>query len=241
MLKEISVVFPAFNEEGNIVKAVTDADYYLKKAFQRYEIIVVNNGSRDRTKTLVQNLAKSNKHIKLINLPINRGYGGGLRAGFKQAKYDLVFYTDADNQFNIKEIKLLLPYVKDYDLICGYRKKRNDPLMRVLTAYVYNIVIMLLFNLQIRDVDCAFKIYKKRVFDTLHLRANTGFIDAEILIKARKAGFTFSPQVPVSHYSRMIGTTTYEFGPRGHLFAFVKPEVIIEIFKEIKKLWKELL
>ncbi|HVA96942.1 MAG TPA: glycosyltransferase family 2 protein [Candidatus Acidoferrales bacterium] len=240
MLKEISVVFPAFNEEGNIVKAVTDADKYLKKTFKHYEIIVVNNGSRDKTKAHVVDIIKLNKHIKLINLPINKGYGGGLRAGFAKAKYELIFYTDADNQFDIKEIKLLLPYIQKYDLICGYRKKRNDPLMRVFTAGVYNIMINVLFRLGIRDVDCAFKIYKKNVFDTLKLHSNTGFIDAEILIKAKKAGFTFSPQVGVSHYPRLVGATTYELGPRGQLFAFVKPQVVIDILKEIKTLWREL-
>jgi glycosyltransferase involved in cell wall biosynthesis len=240
MQEEISVVFPAYNEEGNIVKAVTDADSFLKKTFKKYEILVVNNGSRDRTKKLVQTLIKTNKQITLINLATNQGYGGGLRAGFAKAKYDLIFYTDADNQFDVREIKLLLPYTKKYDIICGYRKKRNDPHMRVFTAYIYNFMIYILFNLKIRDVDCAFKIYKRNVFDTLTLRSQTGFIDAEILIKARKAGFTFSPQVPVSHYPRLIGATTYELGPRGQLFALVKPQVIIAILKEIQSLWKEL-
>src|SRR6185437_9840700 len=99
MLKGISIVLPAFNEEENIEKQVTDIINYVKNKFSSYEVIVVNNGSKDRTKTFVQNLIKLNKNIRLINLTINKGYGAGLRAGFKQAKKELVFYTDSDNQF----------------------------------------------------------------------------------------------------------------------------------------------
>lgn len=236
MFKEISVVFPAFNEQGNILKAVSDANLFLKKNFQKYEIIVVNNGSRDKTKPIVQKLQKTNKHIKLVNLTTNQGYGSGLRAGFTKAKYQLVFYTDSDNQFDIKEIKLLMPYAYKYDLICGYRKKRQDPQMRLITAGTYNLLINFLFGLWMKDIDCAFKLYNKKVFDTIKLHANTGLIDAEVLLKARKAGFSFSPQLGVSHYPRLVGATTYEGGVQG----LVKPQVVIDIFAEIKKLWKEL-
>jgi len=240
MHKEISVVLPAFNEEENIEKQVTDIDKFLQKKFTDYEIIVVNNGSRDHTKSIVQNLIKSNKKIKLINLATNHGYGSGLRAGFKQAKKELIFYTDSDNQFDIKELRLLMPLTKNYDIVCGYRKNRQDPTMRIFIATVYNIIINMLFHVNVRDIDCSFKIYKKKVFDTITLHSDTGLLDAEILVKAKKAGFTIAPQIPVTHYPRTLGQTMYEVGPRGKFFAFVRPEVIVEIFSEINKLWKEL-
>src|SRR5579862_3923587 len=240
MLKEISVVLPAFNEEENIEKQILDVANYLKTKFKTYEIIVVNNGSRDRTKQLIQKLQKRNKHIKLINLPVNRGYGAGLRAGFKQAKKELVFYTDSDNQFNIKELHLLLPLIKKYDIVCGYRKRSQDPMMRIFIASVYNLIINLLFHVDVKDIDCSFKLYKKKIFDSMTLHSDTGLIDAEILIKAKKTGFTIGPQIPITHYPRTLGQTMYEVGPRGKIFAFVRPEVIFEIFVEIKKMWKEL-
>ena len=240
MFKDISVVIPAFNEEENIEKQIFDINAFLSKNFSKYEIVVVNNGSRDRTKSLIQRLIKSNKKIKLVNLLVNRGYGEGLRAGFKQAKNSLVFYTDSDNQFNIKELKQLLPYMNKYDIACGYRKNRQDPKMRIFIAAVYNLLINLLFQVHVRDIDCSFKIYKKKVFDAIRLHSDTGLIDAEILVKAKKAGFTIAPQIPVTHFPRTLGRTMYEVGPRGKFFAFVKPSVIIEIFAEIKKLWFEL-
>ena len=240
MQKEISVVLPAYNEEENIEKQISDVHNYLKKKFSSYEIIIVNNGSRDKTKQIIQKLQKSIKSIKLINLPVNNGYGAGLRAGFKEAKKELVFYTDSDNQFDIKELDLLLPLIKKYDIVCGYRKKRQDPQMRIFIATVYNILINLLFHIGVRDIDCSFKLYKKKVFDSMQLKSNTGLIDAEILIKAKKAGFTIAPQLPVTHYPRTLGKTMYEIGPRGNFFAFVRPAVIVEIFSEIKRLWKEL-
>jgi len=240
MQKEISVVLPAYNEEENIEKQISDIYNYLKKKFSSYEIIIVNNGSRDKTKQIIQKLQKSIKSIMLINLPVNNGYGAGLRAGFKDAKKELVFYTDSDNQFDIKELDLLLPLIKKYDIVCGYRKKRQDPQMRIFIATVYNILINLLFHIGVRDIDCSFKLYKKKVFDSMQLKSNTGLIDAEILIKAKKAGFTIAPQLPVTHYPRTLGKTMYEIGPRGNFFAFVRPAVIVEIFSEIKRLWKEL-
>jgi glycosyltransferase involved in cell wall biosynthesis len=240
MHQEISVFFPAYNEEENIKKAVIDTDLFLKKNFRRYEIIVVNNGSNDRTKKIVQELMHANKKIKLVNILVNQGYGKGLRAGFAKAKYKYIFYTDADNQFNIKELTLLMPSMKKYDIVCGYRKKRQDPLIRIFIATVYNIIINLLFRLNIKDIDCSFKLFKKAVFDKIKIFSNTGFIDAEVLIKAKKRGFAFAPQIGVTHYPRTLGKTTYEIGPRGKVFAFVKPQVIFDVLLEIKQLWKDL-
>ncbi len=240
MASSISIIMPAFNEEENIKKAVTDINSHIKTKFKKYEIIVVNNGSQDKTKSIVENLIKNNKHVILINIKKNIGYGKGLRTGFENAKNNLIFYTDADNQFEIKELNLLMPLIEKFDIVCGYRKDRQDPKMRIIIANVYNFIIRLLFNLKVKDIDCSFKIYRKEIFDKIKLQSDTGLIDAEILIKAKKAGYTISPQIAVTHYPRFLGRTTYELGPRSNFFAFIRPGVIIEILKEIKKLWGDL-
>lgn len=235
----ISVFLPAFNEEDNIISAVTSIQNYLKKKFPDYEIIVVNDGSSDKTKQHVEEIIKKDKKVKLINHKKNLGYGAALRSGYKHASKDLIFYTDADNQFMISDFDLLIPYIKDYDIVSGYRAKRMDPLMRIFTALVYNFLINVLFRLGLKDIDASFKVYKRKVFDRIELKSNTGLIDAEVLIKAKKAGFSIK-QVPVGHYHRLKGKTMYEIGKRNRIFAFVKPSVIIDILKEMKNLWKEL-
>lgn len=235
----ISVFLPAYNEEENIKQAILSVQEYLKKKFDDYEIIIVDDGSSDKTAEIVKNLSKKNKRIKLVSHNTNLGYGAALRSGFKNVKKDLVFYTDSDNQFNIKEMDILFPLIKKFDIVSGFRIKRRDPLMRIFIAYTYNLIIRMLFNLKVKDIDASFKLYKRHIFDKIQLKANTGLIDAEVLIKAQKKGFTVG-QVGVTHYPRAKGRTIYEVGNRNKVFAFVRPQVVIAIFKEIKTLWKDL-
>lgn len=237
--KGISIFLPAYNEEENIEKAIISAENYAKRKFAKYEIIVVNDGSKDRTKEIVQRLEKKSPHIKLVNHNRNLGYGAAIRSGLKNASNDLIFYMDADNQFNINDLDKLLPLTKKYDIVSGYRLRRKDPFMRIITALVYNGIIRFLFNIQIKDIDASFKLYKKYVIRSIDLKSTTGFIDAEIFIKAREKGFTIG-QIEVSHYPRAKGKTTYEIGKRNIFFALVKPQVVIGIFKEIMTLWPEL-
>lgn len=236
---EISVVLPAFKEEENIEKAVLDVHKYLKNNFSEFEILVVNDGSMDKTKEIVKKIIKDIKNIRLINHETNRGYGAALRSGFKNAKHNLVFYTDSDNQFNIEDLNLLLPHIQKYDIVAGFRLNRKDPLMRIFVAWIYNLLIRLFFGLRVKDIDCSFKLYKRKIFDKIKLYSDTGFIDAEVLIKAQKAGFTIA-QVGVKHYPRVRGHTTYVFGKQNMFFAFVKPKVVVDILSEIRKLWKDL-
>lgn len=235
----ISVVLPAFNEEENIAIAIESIHRYLQKRFSKFEIVVVNDGSYDETSRIVKNLAKSKKNIVLVNHKVNRGYGAALRSGFNKANHDLIFYTDSDNQYNIKDLDKLLPLIKNYDIVAGYRLNRQDPLMRIFIGYVYNLFITLLFNLGIKDIDCSFKLYKKEALDKIRLKSSSIFIDAEVLIKARKADFKVA-QVGVNHFPRTQGKTSFEIGNRGRIFAFVKPQTAIDIFKEMKLLWSEL-
>jgi len=235
----ISVVLPAFNEQENIRLCLAAVYAYLKSRFTDFEIIVVNDGSIDQTANLVLKFSQRHPRVRLVKHFKNLGYGAALRSGFAKAEKDLVFYTDSDNQFDIRELDLLLPEITKADIVAGYRINRQDPLMRIFIAWVYNFLMRLLFGLKIKDIDCSFKLYRKSVFKKIKLSADTGFIDAELFIKARKAGLSII-QVGVHHFSRLKGKTSYEAGSRNQIFAFVKPQVVIEIFKEIKKLWSEL-
>lgn len=233
--KSISVFLPALNEEENIKSCVTSVNSYLKKKFKNYEILVIASGSKDKTPQIVKNLAKKNKHIKLINTKEKLGYGMALRAGFKNSSKELIFYTDSDNQFDINEMDKILPFIDKYDIISGFRINRNDPFMRRVISDTYNLLIRVLFNLKIKDIDASFKLYKRKVLDKIKLNSETGLIDAEVLIKAIKEGFSVG-QVGVKHYPRTKGRTVY--GTKRN--TFVKPDVIFGIFGEIKRLWPEL-
>lgn len=237
--KSISVFLPTYNEEGNIKICILSIKKYLDRRFKDYEILIISDGSTDNTNKIVAELAKKDKRIKLFARKKKLGYGAGLRAGFSHASYELIFYTDSDNQFNIEDMDRLLPLLSSYDIISAYRVNRKDPLMRIFIANVYNLLIRILFNLKIRDIDASFKLYKKEVFKNMRLVTNTGLTDAEVLIKAEKQGFKIG-QIGVAHYPRIHGRTSYEVGARNKIFAFVKPRVIIDILKEVKTLWSEL-
>lgn len=233
--KSISVFLPALNEEENIRDCIVSVNNYLRKRFKDYEILVIASGSTDKTPQIVTSLAKSNKRIKLINSKEKLGYGMALRAGFRNSKKELIFYTDSDNQFDINEMDKLLPLIGSYDIISSYRINRNDPIMRAIISDGYNFLIRVLFGLEVKDIDASFKLYKKEVLDKIILKSETGLIDAEVLIKAKRYGFSIG-QVGVTHYPRTKGQTVY--GTRRN--TFVKPSVIIGVLLEIRKLWFEL-
>lgn len=236
--KSISVFLPALNEQDNITSVVNSVNKYLQKKFRDYEILVVSNGSTDNTEKIVKELAKKDRHIKSIH-GSKRGYGIALKSGFKHASKELIFYTDGDRQFDIKEMDKLFPLLNNYDIISGYRIKRQDPLMRIITAKVYNMLIRILFSLNVKDIDASFKLYKKEIFKNMTLKADTGLIDAEILIKAKKSGYMIG-QIGITHYPRIKGQTQYEIGKRNKIVAFVRPKVITDILSEIKTLWSDL-
>lgn len=237
--KSISVFLPAFNEQDNIEICIQSIKKYLGKRFKEYEILVITDGSTDKTVPIVKMLAKKDKRIKLIHRKKRLGYGAALRAGFTNASKELIFYTDSDNQFNIEDMDKLLPMLSKYEIVSGYRMKRQDPLMRIVVANVYNTLIQVLFHPQVRDIDASFKLYKRDVFKKIQLKSNTGLIDAEVLIKAAKNGFAIG-QIGVKHYPRTRGQTSYEVGKRNNGFAIVRPQVVMGVLSEIKTLWSEL-
>ncbi len=238
-MKKISVVLPAYNEEENIRPVVNSINKFLAKNFSSYEIIVVNDGSLDKTGKVVSSLIKHVPNLRLVTHEVNKGYGATLRSGFSSARGELIFYTDSDGQFDIHDLTKLIPLIKHYDIVAGYRINHNDPLMRILVSHAYNIIISLLLGLRVKDIDCSFKLYKRTIFKNLDLKCETGLIDAEVLLKAQKQGFTIG-QVGVRHFPRTKGKTIYEIGKRSKIFAFVHPKVPLMIFKEIFKYWDEL-
>jgi glycosyltransferase involved in cell wall biosynthesis len=224
----ISVFFPAYNEEKMIRTTVYGALSVIPGLFDDFEIMIIDDGSTDGTPRICDEIASENRNVRVIHHPKNLGYGAALKSGFSSAGKDLVFFTDGDNQFDISEIKLLLPRLEDSDMVIGYRLKRNDPWQRLLFAKSWGMLIRILFGLRVKDTDCAFKLMKKRVTDSIALRSDGAFISAELLIKAKKKGFRIS-QVGVHHFPRKEGKQTG---------ANIK--VIFRAFMELFKLWREL-
>ncbi|MCX5726257.1 MAG: glycosyltransferase family 2 protein [Candidatus Saganbacteria bacterium] len=224
----ISIFFPAFNEESSIEKTVSKALGVAPSLFSGFEIIIVDDGSRDKTGEIIGLLSRHNKNVRAVHHSINKGYGAALKSGFAASSKELIFYTDGDGQFDISEIRNLLPYLKEADLVIGYRIKRSDPWYRLLFAKMYGFAIGLLFNLWVKDVDCAFKLIRKKVLSSIDLKSDGAFISAELLIRAKKKGFKIK-QVGVHHYPRLGGK------PTG-----AKISVILKAFYELFKLWNEL-
>lgn len=224
----ISVFFPCYNEEKNIGMLLEKSLLFLPEIAYDYEIIVIDDGSSDATLKIAQNISQKNPKVKVIRHETNRGYGAALRTGFENSEKEYIFFTDGDNQFDITEMTKLLPYIKDFDIVAGFRIKRKDNFIRKINEFGFNLLIQIFFGLKIKDLNCAFKIYKKETIKSLTLRSNLGFINSELLIRAKKKGFTIK-QMGVTHYPRQWGAQT---GAR--------LRVVFGSLKELFKLRKEL-
>lgn len=229
-INELSVFFPLFNEEGNVENTVRKATGILESLKIEYEIILINDGSKDHTAAVIKKLAQDNPKVRVINHPTNLGYGEALKSGFYNARYDTIVYTDGDGQFDFSEVSKFLEKIDEYDLIIGYRIKRQDPLFRILFKEGWKLSVFAFFRLTLKDVDCGFKMVKRSVLEKIpHLESQRGaMINAELVIKAKKAGFKIG-QVGVNHYPRLAGK------PTG---ASVK--VIVKSYLDLVKLWWEL-
>ncbi len=217
----LSVFFPAYNEEANIAKSVEKATAAIQKLTQTYEIIVVNDGSKDKTGAIAEDLAKHDKHVKVIHHNPNQGYGAAVWSGIQASQYDYIFFTDADLQFDLEELKKLTQYIPEYPVVLGYRAKRQDPFMRLLNAYGWNKINRAAFGLKVRDIDCAFKLFRRDVVQNLPLKSKGAMMSAEMLIHLQRSGIKFK-EVPVTHLPRTQGS------PTG-----AKPSVIMRAFKEL--------
>lgn len=202
----LSIILPILNEEELIEDSITSIFTYLNN-FQKSEIVAVDDGSRDKTLTILKNLQKKNKNLKIIVHKKNKGYGAALRDGIKNASYDWVFFTDADMQFAIKDLNHFIPFTKDFDFVVGYRKERADTHKQKFRSWVYNRLVRVLFGLPLKDVDCAFKLMRKSSASKIYFKSNSFFVSAELMIKARKKGLRIK-EIGVKHHPRIKGQST---------------------------------
>ena len=230
MINSLSVFFPCINEEGNIENTVSKAEEVLKKLKLKYEIIIVDDGSTDATGEIAERLAQENPNIRVIHHPKNLGYGEALKSGFYNARYDTIVYTDGDGQFDFSEVTKFLEKIEDYDLVLGYRIKRQDPFFRILFKKGWRLSLWIFFALTLKDVDCGFKMVSKKVLEKIpHLESTRGaMINAELAIKAKTSGFIIA-EVGVNHYPRLSGK------PTG-----ANLKVIIKSYLDLLKLWWKL-
>lgn len=228
MKPEISVFFPCYNEEANVRTTVTKAIAVLAKLVDTFEVIIVNDGSTDKTGEVASALAREDQRVRVVTHESNKGYGAALRSGFVAARYGVICFTDADGQFDLKEIERLLPLIGTYDAVLGYRLERQDKFYRKINTFIYKTAVNLLFGLGVRDIDCAFKMFHKEVISNITITSAGAVASAEILIKAKRQGYRFV-EVGVHHYPRQLGQPT---GAR--------LSVIFKAFIELFKLWQRM-
>lgn len=200
----LTIFFPAYNEEAIIEETVRTASRVGAAVADDYEVVIVDDGSRDGTAAAVERVASSDPHVRLEKHDRNRGYGAALRTGFASARKDLVFFSDADGQFDLRELPALLSLLSEAPVVVGYRIKRNDPPHRLFIAKTYNLIVRMTFGLRVRDIDCAFKLFRRDALGKVSLESNGAFISSELLIKLRRAGVPIAER-GVHHYPRTTG------------------------------------
>ncbi len=224
----ISVFFPCYNEQDKITRVVEQALTVLEKLNADFEVIIVNDGSSDSTGQIADEIAGQKDRVKVVHHRTNLGYGAALQSGFKAATKELVFYTDGDGQFDINEMPPLLRLMEQYDIVSCYRLNRQDNLIRKINGWCWTKLVCLLFSMKIRDIDCAFKLYKREIFDNIKVVSTGALIDAEILARAVRKGYRVTQQ-GIHHYPRTAGAQTG-----------ANLRVILRAFKELLKLRGEI-
>ncbi len=230
MNKEItlSVFFPAYYDENNIGKVVTKAISVLEELnLKNYEVIIIEDGSPDRTGEVADELAKKYSKVRVIHHEKNMGYGATLKDGFLNAKMEYVFYSDGDNQFDLEELKKFVSILPYTDIVSGFRIRKQYSNYRKFTSFIYNLILRILFKIDDRDIDCAFKLFPTKLFRQITIESKDAFIDAEIMIKARLLGYKVT-EIGVNHLPRVDGIST---GAR--------PSVIFRTIIEIYRYWKK--
>ncbi len=207
----LTFFFPAYDEEENVTETIQRAlDEVGPLVDGSIEVLVVDDGSTDRTRELAESVAATEPRVTVFHQE-NRGYGGALRAGFANARGELICFSDGDLQFDLREMSRLLERLassaKPVDVVIGYRIKRRDPPHRIFIAKTYNLIASVVFGLRVRDIDCAMKLFRREVFDGLPLTTDSPFLSAELLIKLHARGERIA-QVGVTHYPRAAGTNT---------------------------------
>jgi glycosyltransferase involved in cell wall biosynthesis len=225
----LSVFFPFYNEEANLRSVIEEAIAVLESLTELtwYEVIIVNDGSQDKTGAIAQELKEKYAAVKLITHDRNQGYGAALLSGFHGARGDYVFFSDGDRQFDLKEISKLLVYLPEYQAVIGYRSPRRDPWFRSLNARLWGLFNRLLLGLKVRDIDCAFKLFKRELVATLPLNSTGAMLSVELLVRLQRQGVVFK-EVPVNSFPRVAGEATG-----------AKLKVIIRAFQEFWRFYSQ--
>jgi dolichol-phosphate mannosyltransferase len=222
----ISAVLPAYNEAENIENATNRmADALRSLGLRDWEVIIVDDGSVDRTGQLADALAAGDPdHIRALHHNPNRGYAAALSSGFTTARHQLIFFTDSDLQFDVSEIRNLVPLIEDADIVCGFRIYRFDHLTRLVLSWGFNLLVRIIFRIGVRDIDCAFKLFRREVFDKVKIESKKFFVNAEVLAKAKHHGFRLA-EIGVRHYPRAAGRST------------VRPSHVFSTLAELARIW----
>jgi glycosyltransferase involved in cell wall biosynthesis len=222
-ISSVGFFCPAYNEATNLPVLIPKVHAFLKSISPVFEILIIENGSKDGTVEVADNLARQYPEVRVIHYPKGLGYGGAVREGFLNVKYDYVCYTDADNQYDIEELRGGFRLMSEADVASGYVRTKAVSTMRKLQSEFFNWLILVLFYLWIRDINCSMKVYKREVLDAIEIKSISAFIDAEMLIRVKRAGFSIK-QFPVTHYARTAGVAIGS-----------KPSVILDTVKDMFK------
>jgi glycosyltransferase involved in cell wall biosynthesis len=205
----LTIFFPAYNDAGTIPSMVIGAVMAARKITDDFEVVVVNDGSRDATGAVLAELEAMCPALRVVEHPQNRGYGAALRTGFDSATKEFVFYTDGDAQYDPQELdRLWARMAPGVDLVNGYKISRSDPLHRIVIGRLYHHTVKLLFGLRVRDVDCDFRLMRRAIFERVRLEKSSGVICLELMKKVQDAGFTIA-EAPVHHFHRAYGKSQF--------------------------------
>jgi len=226
----ISIILPALNEEHNLEALINEVIDYFDCTHRKYEIMVVNDGSTDKTGEIADRLSITYKNVFVIHHTENKGYGKSLKDGFHASKYQYLFFTDADRQFKINSLDKFLPFMKEgkVDMVIGYRIDRKDTYFRKLLGWCFNRIMRILFFLDYKDIDCAFKLFKREAFECLEIKSDDFLFNAELLAKAKVKKMSIA-QIGVEHYPRCGGKSTISYKT---IYLAIKK--LLSLYREIK-------
>ncbi|HST22688.1 MAG TPA: glycosyltransferase family 2 protein [Blastocatellia bacterium] len=227
-MTSLSVVIPAYNEEANIKSSLDEVSAVAQALGIEHEIILVNDGSTDRTGEVARALTDRIPNLRVVEHYPNRGYGGALKAGFAAASKELITFFPSDKQFDFNEVEQLLARVNEADIVCGYRANRRDNIIRKLNAFGWKMVVRLLFGRLCRDIDCGFKVFRRSVLSQVNVVSNGAMIDTELLAGARARGFNIAEE-PLTHLPRVAGEATG-----------ANLVVIVKAFRDLVRFWLRL-
>lgn len=227
-LASLSAFFPAYNEEANVERMCTSLKAVLPQVAEDYEIIIVNDGSKDRTSEIADRLVKEDQKVRVVHHKINQGYGAAIRSGIEACMKEYLFFTDGDNQFDVSQLSLMVPLVSQYDGVIGYRLNRQDNWTRKLNAWAWNRLVRLMFGLKVKDIDCAFKLFHRKVFEKIQFESSGAMISTEMLVKIIKKGYQLH-EIGVLHSPRLAGKQTG-----------ANLRVILRAFKELFYFYRKL-